>query len=700
MHTDQPPAMALPDVFPLREGLRFHSRNDGKGRFVVEDTQRNKYFRIGRLEQKFVQALMETQSAAQAFEQCVANRDETLSQENAIALCKWLAVNGLAHPDGPAGTAQGPQPKQGLIAQAFFWRARLLNPDRLLNALVQSFGWLFSPQAMIVGVVIFLAGLAQTSGSWSEFAQSYENLFSSWRWLMMMVTWCVLKVIHEVAHGATCRRYGGEVTEAGIAMILFVPIAFVNVTSSWRFASRWQRLHVTLAGVAAELFVAGVALIAWHMLDSLPLKQAAADIVLMASVSSLLFNLNPLLKFDGYFAVADASGVDNLYSYGQRYARYFGSRYILGLNANPPQLPGKRVGWIKFYGVASALYRVFTVSGLIIGAAALLHGAGLIVAMGGVVAFVFKPLAALAKHLMELRASESLQTRRLALRFGCIALLAGSPLWLIPGQLSWTAPAIVEYDPPTVLRNRSAGFVDQIHVTDGQIVVAGQPIITLRNDELRLRLFSLKRQLASVRQETLAARWRGQSQELADALAREAGLEEQVAELSADVDALAICAPCDGTIVSRRLALILETYLQAGEEIGVVGREDSKRLRVSISQNDARDADQWSDSPLKVVVSGRESWLAPLDHLETRATTEPPAPSLLASNGGPLAAIQLSDSEVTLCESRVNGFIRLSPRQSQPLRCGQRAYVKLGSTQSLGTIAVDYLTEKLSLQWL
>ena len=700
MRADQPSTMSLPDVFPLREGLRFYARDDADGRFVVEDTQRNKYFRIGRLEQQFVQALIETKSAAQAYEQCVANSGKTLSLENAIALCRWLAMNGLTHPDGPAGAGQTTQPQQGIIARAFFWRARLLNPDRLLNALVQAFGWIFSPQAMIVGVVVFLAGLVQTCGNWSEFAQSYENLFSSWRWLLMMGTWCALKIIHEVAHGATCRRYGGEVTEAGIAMILFVPIAFVNVTSSWRFASRWQRLHVTLAGVAAELFVAGVALIAWHMLDSLPLKQAAADIVLMASVSSLLFNLNPLLKFDGYFAIADASGVDNLYSFGQRYARYFGSRYILGLNATPPTLPGKRVGWIKFYGVASAMYRVFTVSGLIIGAAALLHGAGLVIAIGGVVAFVLKPLVALTKHIMELRATESLQTRRLALRLSCLTLLALAPLWLVPGQLSWTAPAIVEYDPPTVLRNRAAGFVQKIHVVDGQSVVAGQPIITLRNDELRLRLFSLKRQLASVRQETLAARWHGQSHELADALAREAGLREQVAELSADVDALAICAPCDGTVVSRRLAVMLETYLQPGEEFAVVGREDSKRLRVSISQNDARDADRWSNSPLKVVVSGRRSWMAPLDHLETRATSTPPAPSLLASNGGPLSAIQVSDSEVTLCEARVNGFIRLSPSQSEPLRCGQRAFVKLGSGQSLGSIAMAFLTEKLSLQWL
>lgn len=697
----EPTQVTLPEHFPLLAGLRLHPRGRDEASFVLEDTARGKYFRLGPTETQFVAALIETQSARQAHQICLQQANlPPLEMENAVKLCKWLITQGLVQTDGSAPVTPAAEPaRQSLLASAFFWKASLLNPDRFLQAIVKTFGWVFSPQATWVGILVFVAAILQTTGRWSEFTESYDNLWSAGRWLWLGVAWCLLKVLHETAHGATCRRYGGSVTEAGIALILFVPIAYVNVTSSWRFSSRWQRLHVTLAGVAAELFVAGVALIAWNMLNSPPLRQTAADVVLLASVSSLLFNLNPLLKFDGYFALADITGVDNLYSYGQRYAQYFGGRYILGLDVQPPQLPGKRQAWIKVYGLSSAVYRVFTVSGLLLTAAAIFHGAGLIIAIAGGVSFIGRPLWTLAQHLGSIRSSGGLRLSRLALRLGCLGMLAVSPLWIIPANWHWTAPAIVEYDPPAVLRNRSAGFVETIHVRDGQRVVAGQPIVSLRNEDLELQLFDLKRQLAQVEQENRAARWHRLSPELGDALARESALAQQITELTAAVDALVVRAPCPGTLVSRRLRSMLETYVEPGEELAVVGVEHAKRLKVSISQSEARQADTWKEHPLRIIVSGQRSWTGVLTRLETRATAKPPAASLLANNGGPLAAIQLKPDEFVLCEPRVNAFISLTSEQSLPLRCGQRASVKLNSNgPSIGWAVITFLSEQISLK--
>lgn len=676
-----PEGVSLPEHFPIRDDLQFIPRNDGSGYVVLEDRLAGKFFRIGKSEHQFIEALLTTESASAAFEYCQQRRGEVqLSVGECAQLCSWLAANGLTRTSPTINTSVH-RPKKTPILKTltatFFWKVPLVNPARLLNRLSISFGWLFHATAMCLGVLVLLGALVATAGRWAEFAGGYENLFSAWRWLTLAVAWCALKLIHEIAHGATCRRYGGEVKEAGVAMILLVPIAYVDVTSSWRFDSRWKRLHVTLAGVGAELLFAGLALIVWNLTNTPTIQQVASDVVVLASVNSLVFNLNPLLKFDGYFALADLTGIDNLYQYGQKYARYFGGRYILGLDVPPVKLPGKSTGWIKFYGCSAAVYRVATICGLLIAAATLLHGAGIIIAIAGFVSFVIAPLLVLSKWLVGMYREGSLQPIRLVIRTTGLLLLAIGSLFVIPADWSRTAPAIVQYDPPTVIRTRSPGFVESVHVADGDKVIKGQPLVTLRNDNLQLQLLRLQKELAQVEQQILSAQWRGDSSELSDAVARRDGLKSQVEELQIDVNQLIVRAPAEGTVVSRRLVILEGTYVNAGEELAVIGREHFKRLKLSINQSEASQAATWQTRPLRIVVDGLPTWTTKLTRLETRADTTPPDSSLLAVNGGSLTAVQHSANEFRLCEPRVNAYVMLTASQSQKLMAGRRAFVAI-----------------------
>lgn len=676
-----PEDVSLPDYFPLRDGLQLRPRNDGSGQVVLEDKSTGRFFRIGKSERLFVEALLATKSASAAFEHCVKHHSEVqLPIGKCMLLCKWLAANHLTQ--ASQATETNAHPTAGTLVlrtltAVFFWKVPLCNPDRLLQRLAASVGWLFSATAMGAGFFVLLGALVATAGRWDEFCAGYENFFSAWRWLALAAAWCGLKLIHEIAHGVTCRRYGGEVKEAGLAMILLVPLAYVNVTSSWRFESRWQRLHVTLAGVGAELFVAGLALIVWNWTSVLAVQQAASDVVLLASVSSLMFNLNPLLKFDGYFALADLTGIDNLYQFGQRYARYFGGRYILGLDMPTVRLPGDHPTWIKIYGCLAALYRVVTIGGLLIGAATLFQGAGIVIAIAGFGSFVVAPLGVLSKHLAKLHYAGSLRPIRLAVRTTSLLVLAIGSLFAIPTEWSWTAPAIVQYDPPAVIRTRSAGFIESVHVADGDRVASGQPLVTLRNDDLQIKLLRLKKELAQVEQEILAAQWHSKSSELGDAIARGAALKSQVEKSQVDVDELVVRATSDGTVVSRRMSIIEGTYLNPGEEIAVIGREQYKRLKFSISQSQARQSENWQAKPLRILVDGKPTWKATVTRLETRADTAPPDISLLAVHGGSLAAIRQPSGEFQLCEPRVNAYIVLTVGQSHALMAGQRASVAI-----------------------
>lgn len=685
----------LPTQFPLRDGLVLHGRSDSGTHWTLEDTERGQFFRLGKAEQAFLSELLLSHDASTAFERCTeSSQAASISQSRAMRLCKWLDANGLTR--ASASATKKPAPSSNPLMAFYHWKLPLVNPDEWLNSLHRSCGWLFSRNALVFAVCLLLFALAATTGKWEVFLASYENLFSSWRWITIAASWCILKIIHEIAHGGTCRRYGGEVREAGIAMILLMPIAYVNVTSSWRFPSRWQRLHVTLAGVVVELSVAGIALLAWNWIDALPLKQAAADVVLMASVSTLLFNLNPLLKFDGYFALADLTGIDNLYGLGQSYARYFGLRYLLGVNAESPTLPRNRFGWIKWYGCCAAMYRVLTVLGLLTAAATFFHGAGILVAMVGVFYFVLRPLIALAQHLWQLRRLGEFSLVKSSLRFTGVFLLMVGPIWLIPASGSWTNPAIVEYSPPAVIRARTSGFVDQVHVVDGASVEEGDPIVTLSNDQLKLEYTEMRKELAQIEYEILAAQWSGNSSELADAEQRKCAREKQLMELDTRVRSLVVRSTSNGRVLARDIELLLGSYVEVGDELATIGREDSKRLKISISHTEASTLPQWRDKPVRVIVPGLTYWHSKLSRVESRSNTVPADQSLLAVNGGSLAS-RMEKDQLVLCEPRFNAYVELPAKQSRQLRCGQRAAVFLDSDQpSLGAY---WLEQALRQGW-
>ena len=184
-----------------------------------------------------------------------------------------------------------------------------------------------------------------------------------------------------------CKYHRGEVRETGLIFILLAPMAYVDVTSCWRFPSRWQRIHVAAAGMLAELLVAAVAAITWAHTDSSVVHHLLFNVIVMASLSTLLFNANPLMRFDGYYILADLVEIPNLATDGNRFLKAAASRIFFGEKQRPLQALGFRRWFVRSYGLAAAAWRLLICVSLVTAASVLLHGAGLVLAVAGVFAW-------------------------------------------------------------------------------------------------------------------------------------------------------------------------------------------------------------------------------------------------------------------------------------------------------------------------
>ena len=685
-----PPAAELPSRLVLRDGLELYEYEGwtaSSDYFVLEDSQQGKFYRVGAREAAFVKQLQRDPSLQKALDSQAPGL--ALTQPQVLQLCQWLQKASLL--DGGDRESPLPVKQGGLLSSLFFLRIPVCNPDTWLRKLCSAAGFLCSWQASLVGMLLVVLGAGIAFTHWSEFLESYQNLFTAWRGWWIVAVWIALKIVHEAAHGMTCRYYGGKVPEAGLAMILFMPLAYVDVSSSWRLGSRWRRLHVTLAGVFIELAIAGLAMLVWLVSDSLAVRQAMADLVLAASFTSLLFNLNPLLKFDGYFALADLSGIDNLYQYGQSYARYFGSRYLLGLHPKMPDLPSRYRNFIKLYGLAAAVWRFVTVTGLLTGAAVLFAGAGIVLAIAGAFSFVVIPALRVIAALREQSLTSVLSWPRMALRLGLLASCTVIMLFLVPAEWQRTCPGIIEYDPPAVVRAPADGFIDEIYVHDGDAVVEGQPILRMRNDDLRVEIQDLSTRLRQEELRLKSARWKNDSSKLQEASTNIESLQQQLEKVESDFEQLVIRAPHNGKVAVRRMATLLGRYLQRGEEIGAVGNESSKRVRISVGEWQASHSEEWIGEPVQIAVPGATSWTSSVTRMDSRATEKLPHISLTAAGGGGLAVKEPEEDkangadEPVLVEPRVNVYVSLNRERSLQLHCGQRCAARLACTgQSLG----------------
>lgn len=656
---------------------------------LVEDPLTLNYFRFGPEEWDFASRLDGLRSVEEAAQQTQHRfHSQCVNASNTTQFVRWLASNELLYGQG---TPKEPTHKKispaQLVSAAFFTRVPLCYPDRWLGVIYPWFRWCFQRAAVMGWVILVLIGGFAIWGDWERFFQSTRSYFSLANGLALVAIWLALKVVHELFHGLACKHFGGTVGACGIALILFSPIAFVDVSSTWKFHNRWHRVFVSAAGLYVELAIAAIAAWIWSRTSSDAVAFVTHATVLAASVTSLLFNANPLMRFDGYYALADVLDIPNLYTESQRLVRQCVKRQIYG-NAKSSHLERPPRYWLLIsYGLAASIWRPIVTVSLMLAAMRLLHGAGQLLALAAGCLWLVLPGVRLIRAMC--MGDENMIPSRTRLLLSLSAVGAAAFLIsLIPIPGGVRAPAIVDYDPLYDLRSESSGFVQRVYVKTGQFVAVGQPLIELQNDELlaELEILTLEYETSRIRMRILNEQGRVAEYQ-AEAGTRDA-LRERLRVLQQRREGLFIRAPADGVVLTRRLDERVGQYVEAGTSLICLGADGDKRVFVSIPEHHVQSFLQRVGQTGVLAINIRGQKIANA----TLAAVEPTASDVLkhyllgAHVGGPLPIVaDFSQSDrngrdtekVSLLAPRFEGTVDVPAEVARRLRSGQIGELRL-----------------------
>lgn len=586
-------------VAQRRPGLRANVRvrrhvYRGQLWYLLIDEGSDRSFRIDEAAYAFI-GRCDGRTPAQLIWEAISDRlgDQAPSQDALLRLMVRLQSAGLLHFDRQTDIASlFPTRREQLFLRGrklnpLAFRVRLGNPTRILKLLAPLGRMIFQPATMwLWSAIIAFAGMlalfsldalgAHATGLMSR----PENLWFVWG------LYPLVKLVHELAHGLAVRRWQGEVHEWGLTVMVLMPVPYVDASAATAFRHRLQRAAVSAAGIMAELLIAALALLVWLVVQPGLVRDGAMTVMLMCAFSTLLVNGNPLMRFDGYFVLTDLLELPNL---APRSAQWWRNRLRSVVQRLPAAddiapAPGETV-WLMAYQPLSWLYRLALVTGIVIWLGGLVAWLGYVVGVWFAWLVLIRPLLGALRALFDPHLPESARLRSRGIGAALVAV-SGLVVFVLPVPDVTVAEGVVWLPDEARVRNESAGFVVEIHRSEGEHIKAGDLILRLEDDDLHAE----RDRIASERDGLRAAMFDKLRSDAAVAgqLARRVEqAERELARLEQQIAGLEVRARKDGTLVLPRATDLLGRHLPRGEEIGVVLDGGPTRVRVVVPDGEA-----------------------------------------------------------------------------------------------------------------
>lgn len=564
----------------LREDLALSSgprASDGAPTWTLHDPAAHRYYRLGWLEFECLQhwGLADAQAIAEAIEHNTPlNTDAAEIAEFALFLDK----HQLAKPRGPAASRRLAEIKKAshtgfwlwLLHNYLFMRVPLLRPDPYLKKALPSLNWLFQRRSIVFLLVMACVAVYLVAQQWSSFSHSFLYVLTPEGILISAAMLSLSKLLHELGHAFTASRAGCRVPSMGIALMMGLPVLWTDVTDAWRLPRRHDRLLIDAAGMLAELALAVLATLLWVVLPDGSLRSGVYVLASTTWLITLAINLNPFMRFDGYYLFADYLDVANLQDRSFALARWHLRENLFRFDLPPPEVwPQNRRRLLIAYAYATWIYRLLLFAGI---AWAVYHfffkALGLALFAVEIIWFILRPMTKEVAVWRELFASHGKAMRPCPAWLLPIIVLA---LLFIPWQAHLLVPGLLRAEAEFTLYSTQPARVERVLVHEGQNVEAGQVLVELASPDLDFKIASAERHWLELTQQLA-------SQSLDLALARHnpmdlEALQSTLAELEGLRGAheqLTLRATFDGYIRDLSDALRPGEWLAKDEPLGMV----------------------------------------------------------------------------------------------------------------------------------
>ncbi len=485
---------------------------------------------------------------------------------------------------------------QGFMTNILFVRIPLVDPDRFLERWLPIFGKVFTVYGLLLWLAALAAGLYFVIGNFGELMAQSRDVLAPDNLMYLYLGLVIVKVLHEYCHAFACKRFGqvngsgGQVHALGVMFLVFVPLPYVDASSAWALRKKSHRAIVGMAGVMMELFLAAVAAMVWAGTSTGTLHIVAYNIIFVASVSTVLFNGNPLLRFDAYYVLSDLVEIPNLSQRSREFFYYLVRRYAWGLKTlrSPAHTMGERI-WFVFYGIASTVYRIFISLRILFFLNDRLPDELFIIvpvlACVSVVMWVFVPLGKFVHYLFAGAELTRHRLRAVASTGAVVALLIAG-LGILPVPDHCRIEGFLEPSRMSVIHVETGGFVDGFMPSETAVAAGGEAILTAHNMDLLARQRALEAQMTALQtRRRLAELTETAAAQIMDEQIEALG--EQIGRVRQELAMLSLTAPREGTWISPRIERAKGMYLHRGEQIGHVADLGDWVVRATAGQKTA-----------------------------------------------------------------------------------------------------------------
>ncbi len=527
--------------------------------------------------------------------------------------------------------------KRRLMVNPFAFRLPLGDPSAWLPRLDPVAALLFRPVVFWIWLAVVALSLVAAAGNWDELQAHAQTHMLSPRYLALAwLLFPLVKGLHEIGHALAVRRWGGEVHEMGVALLVLVPAPYVDASASSAFARRTQRAAVAAAGIMVETSLAALALLAWLNMQPGLVRDLAFVVMSIGGISTLLFNGNPLLRFDAYYVLCDLLDLPNLATRSSAYWSHLVRRRLLRAPAEPPQVAAGERKWLLLYAPCSFAYRIWISIVIILWFGSKWLLLGVFAAIYMLVSMLLRPVAGWVKQALA-AAAPGPELARVRVGIALLAAVPGVLLFVLPMPLLTVAPAVVWLPEQAHVRSEVDGFIAELPLRDGEPVQPGDLLLVLENPDLTAARDQLTSRLGGLQadQYQLLLRDPTAAQNLAEQISR---TEAELERTEQRIAQLEVRAKVAGRLVMPRQSDLPGMFSRQGENLGYVLEPEQLRVRAAVAQEDAHLVrNRTRQAEVRLAEMPGSAMPASLTQDEPAASHLLPSPALGDRGGGPYA---------------------------------------------------------------